>query len=238
MGKNNTPVSKDMMVHFKELEKLLQEMRKGYSARDNFALLMEIMSITLANVVRTPQWEEREQQYLRLIKGVDVSTTTKAFAYIMEWFGKQAEPVDLLGPFHTWVGMDNSGSGQFFTPWSVAVMMSEISLGTEEAMKAVIAKKGYATINDPTCGASGMLVAAANVLQRKDIDYTKSAAFYGQELMPTTARTCFVQCALYGMPAVIGHGDTLRMTTIETFVTPAFWAMMKNNAELQKELVA
>ena len=98
-------------------------------------------------------------------------------------------------------------------------MMARMMLGSKKDVEATIADKGYISISDPTCGAGGMLVAAANVLARYGIDYTKYALFHGVELMPTTARTAFVQCAIYNMPAIIVHGNSLNMETFDTFVT-------------------
>ena len=222
--KCNFPALKSELDKYKRLESLLKSMRSGYTARDNFAVLMEIMAISLANVVKTDMWQERENVYLKLIKTVDVNATKHAFAFVMDWFAEQAEPMDLLGPFHSWVGMDNSRTGQFFTPWTVAVAMALMSLGSKEEIEKQIAEKGYISINDPTCGAGGTLLAAANVLHGMGID-CRNVVFYGQELMPTTAYTCFVQCALSGLPAVIGHGNTLKMDTFQTFATLPYWEL-------------
>jgi len=231
MGKrNNIPIAKATLERHKELESLLKKMRSGYTARDNFTVLMEIMAISLANVVKTDMWQERENVYLKLIKTVDVNATKHAFAFVMDWFAKQAEPMDLLGPFHSWIGMDNSRTGQFFTPWTVAVAMALMSLGSKEEIEKQIAEKGYISINDPTCGAGGTLLAAANALQGMGIDCS-NVVFYGQELMPTTAYTCFVQCALSGLPAVIGHGDTLKMDTFQTFTTLPYWELRSKLTE-------
>jgi hypothetical protein len=216
-------MTKATLERHKELESLLKKMRTGYSVRDNFAILMEIMAITLANV-RTDIWQEREGMYLKLIKTVDAEATMRASAFVMEWFASEPTPMDLLGPFHTWIGMDNSGSGQFFTPWEVAVMMARMSLESKECIEAQIEEKGYVTICDPTCGAGGTLLAAANALHGMGID-CRNVVFYGQELMPTTAYTCFVQCALSGLPAVIGHGNTLKMDTFQTFATLPYWEL-------------
>ncbi len=231
MGKrNNIPIAKATLERHKELESLLKKMRSGYTARDNFAVLMEIMAISLANVVKTDMWQERENAYLKLIKTVDVNATKHAFAFVMDWFAEQSEPMDLLGPFHSWIGMDNSRTGQFFTPWTVAVAMALMSLGSKDEIEKQIAEKGYFGINDPACGAGGTLLAAANALHGMGID-CRNVVFYGQELMPTTAYACFVQCALSGLPAVIGHGDTLKMDTFQTFTTLPYWELRSKLTE-------
>ena len=236
-SKCNFPALKSEVDKYKKLESLLKSLRSGYTARDNFTVLMEIMAIALANVVKTDMWQERENTYLKLIKTVDVNATKHAFAFVMDWFAEQAEPMDLLGPFHSWIGMDNSHTGQFFTPWTVAVAMALMSLGHKEDIEKQIAEKGYISINDPTCGAGSTLLAAANALQGMGIDCS-NVVFYGQELMPTTAYTCFVQCALSGLPAVIGHGDTLKMDTFQTFTTLPYWKLRSKLIKENMEAIA
>ncbi len=212
--------------HYKTLEKKLDAMRSGYRAVDNFGILMELATISLSNLVRTDQFDEREKCYHKLIETVDYEAATAAFREIITWFNEQAEPRDLLGPLHSYLGLDNSGSGQFFTPRHIADFMSLCLMPSKESVEATIADNGYISIQDPTVGAGGMLVAAAKVLNSYGIDYTRNALFYGTELMQTTAHTCFVQCALYNMPAIITYGDSLKMKDYDRFITVQGWELM------------
>ena len=226
MGRNKAPIPLGQENNYKELAKRIDAMRpRGYHTCDNFAILMELMAISLSNVVKHPEWEEREKQYLQTIKTIDVEAAAAAAGFIMNWFSQQPEPIDLLGPFHTWVGMDNTGTGQFFTPWHISVMTAKMQFGSKEDVEKQIKDKGYISIADPTCGAGGMLVAAANALSGLDIDPRK-AIYYGIELMPTTAYTAFVQCALYDLPAIIQHGDSMQMQMHQTFATVRYWEVM------------
>ncbi len=228
MGTHKSPIPLGQEENYKELAKRIDAMRPfGYHTCDNFAILMELMAISLSNVVKHPEWEEREQQYLQLIKTIDADAAAAAAGFVMNWFTQQPEPIDLLGPFHTWVGMDNAGTGQFFTPWHISVMMAKMQFGSKEDVEKQIKNKGYISVADPTCGAGGMLVAAANALSALDIDPRKGV-YYGVELMPTTAYTAFVQCALYGLPAVIQHGDSMQMRVHQTFATIQYWEVMSN----------
>ena len=218
--------------HYAELKDLLLKVRKGYNASDNFSLVIEILAISLSNLVHTEYYDEREKRYLNLIRGADLNAIIKAVAYIMQWINEQGTPMDVLGPYHTWLGLDNKHTGQFFTPWNVACLMAELNLGTKKDIMARIEKEGYMTFDDPTCGAGGTLLAAAHVLDKMGINYNEKAVFYGMELVPTTAYTCFVQCALYGLPAVICHGDSIKMDTYETFVSLAYWEMRAKAEDL------
>lgn len=237
MGRNKAPIPLGQEKNYKELAKRIDAMRPfGYHTCDNFAILMELMAISLSNVVKHPEWKEREQQYQQLIKTIDIDMDAAATAagFIMNWFTQQPEPIDLLGPFHTWVGMDNAGSGQFFTPWHVSVIMAKMQFGSKEDVEALIKKQGYVSIADPTCGAGGMLIAAANVLSGLDIDPRKGI-YYGVELIPTTAYTAFVQCALYGLPAVIQHGNCLSMEKYQSFATVQYWEAVSEQITKEEE---
>ena len=223
--------------HYKTLEKKLAAMRSGYRVADNFEILMEIAAISLSNLVRTDKFDEREKRYYKLIEAVDYEAATAAFGEIIMWFHEQAEPRDLLGPLHSYLGLDNSGSGQFFTPRHICDFMNQCLMPSKENVEATIADKGYISIQDPTVGAGGMLVAAAKVLNSYEIDYTRNALFCGTELMQTTAHTCFVQCALYNMPAVITHGDSLKMQDYDQFITAQGWALMNRIQQTENKAV-
>ena len=145
-------------------------MRSGYRVADNFEILMEIAAISLSNLVRTDKFDEREKRYYKLLEAVDYEAATAAFSEIMAWFHEQAEPRDLLGPLHSYLGLDNSGSGQFFTPRHICDFMNQCLMPSKKDVEATIADKGYISIQDPTVGAGGMLVAAAKVLKVKGVE--------------------------------------------------------------------
>ena len=65
------------------------------------------------------------------------------------------------------------------------------------------------TINEPTCGGGGMIIAAADVLKRRGINYQRCMKVFAQDLDWKCVYMCYVQLSLLGVDAVVVQGDTL-----------------------------
>ena len=113
---------------------------------------------------------------------------------------------DFLGQMYMELGLGNSHTGQFFTPYSICQMMSEIEM---EGVENRISDHGWISINDPACGGGATLISTAEVLYKKDINYQEHALFIGQDLDQTVALMCFVQLSMIGCPGYIRIGDTI-----------------------------
>jgi len=114
---------------------------------------------------------------------------------------------DFLGEIFTEANLTNTSGGQFFTPYHVSLMMAKMIIG--EPHKLPIGR--ICRINDPTCGAGGMLIAGAMVLKEREFDFQKDALFVGQDIDARCARMAYIQLSLLGVPAVIHHMNTLTM---------------------------
>jgi len=113
---------------------------------------------------------------------------------------------DFLGEVFTTAELTNTRGGQFFTPYDVSVMMAKMIIGENELPTGRVCR-----INDPTCGAGGMLIAGAMVLKEREFDYQNNALFIGQDIDARCARMAFIQLSLLGVPAVIYCMNTLTM---------------------------
>lgn len=106
---------------------------------------------------------------------------------------------DVLGPAYMELGSKHSraGLGQFFTPWPVALMMAEMTLGQPEPKP----DGSPLTILDPACGAGVMLLAAADVVERKApmMLALGQVAFYGQDIDSTCCRMAELNLLAHGL---------------------------------------
>ena len=179
--------------------------------------------------------QSREDDYLTRIKKYDKDTVQLFPAMLGELVNEMekangdgvAEFADVLGDAYMRLELNNHWKGQFFTPYNVCYMMAMMSMGgngdeiadkTNEAIKT----EGFVTINDCCCGAGGMLIAGADVLRWRGINYPKDALFVGQDVDPVCALMCYIQLSLLGMPAVILIGNSLTMEYRETWFTPFY----------------
>lgn len=62
---------------------------------------------------------------------------------------------------------------------------------------------------EPTCGSGGMVIAAAQVLQEKGINYQRVLDVVCQDLDWTAVYMCYVQLSLLGVKAIVAQGNTL-----------------------------
>jgi len=113
---------------------------------------------------------------------------------------------DFLGEVFTFAELSNERNGQFFTPYNISKMMAEMLIGENGFPQNRVCK-----INDPTCGAGGMLIAGAMVLKERGFNYQRDALYIGQDIDARCARMAFIQLSLLGVPAVIHCMNTLTM---------------------------
>ncbi len=112
----------------------------------------------------------------------------------------------------------NAKIGQFFTPYEVSRMIAEMSL---QDVAPVIEANGYVTVSEPACGAGGMVLAAADTLQKHGFDPSTQMLVNAVDISPLCFHMTYVQATLRGIPALVELGDTLRNTRTESAWTPA-----------------
>lgn len=100
----------------------------------------------ISNAVDKTHYDEREKRYLSIIKKytkVEQKLFPELCAYITMALEDNPEQ-DFLGKIFMALGLGNTSNGQFFTPYSVCQLMSEIV--TNDAEKK-IEKQGYISLN-------------------------------------------------------------------------------------------
>ena len=134
-----------------------------------------------------------------------------------------AEPRDILGQLYMSLELGNTHTGQFFTPPEISELMARITFddGVEHANKPFI------TLCEPACGSGGMVLAFVKVMLEKGWNPVERVWVQAQDIDRTAALMCYLQLALWHVPAAIVVGNTLSGETREVFYTPAhylgFW---------------
>jgi type I restriction-modification system DNA methylase subunit len=113
---------------------------------------------------------------------------------------------DFLGEVFTTANLTNSRSGQFFTPYHVSQMMADMAMEEKDFPQNRVCR-----VNDPCCGAGGMLIAGAMVMKNRGFDYQHDAFFVGHDIDHRCARMTFIQLSLLAVPALVVCGNTLTM---------------------------
>lgn len=127
---------------------------------------------------------------------------------------------DFLGKVYMSLKIGSSANGQFFTPYCVSKMMSEINfIEVEEKLKA----NGFITLSDPCCGSSGMIIAFAETMKNNNYNYQKQLFVEVIDIDEMCFMMSYIQLALYGIPARVMLGDSLAWKFQRVLYTPFYF---------------
>ena len=116
--------------------------------------------------------------------------------------------------------------GQFFTPYDVSRMLAEMTL---QDAGELIREKGFITVAEPASGAGGMIIAAADVIEKQGFDIGRQLYVDATDISPMCFKMTYLQASLRGIPAIVRRGNTLSREMFDQAHTPAFtpfyWAL-------------
>ena len=121
------------------------------SAWQVWADLISAIACSLSNATdrESRHFEAREKEYAECIKRLgSVEAPAKILHIIIMALGNDPEQ-DFLGRMYMELNLGNHWKGQFFTPYSICRMMSEIAVGDVDRR---IEERGYISICDPAWG--------------------------------------------------------------------------------------
>lgn len=194
-----------------EIVKRIQRMSGSQSPYNIFSDWIECFALSIANTCMMmcgSVCQEREKRYLQIINkySKDERTQLAEMCGLLTAAYEDGDSIrfgDILGEIYMESGSGNKHTGQFFTPYHVSLLTAEMSIPADYNGEKPI------KINEPTCGSGGMIVAAAEVLYRRGINFQKCMRVQTQDLDWRAVYMCYVQLSLFGINAVVVQGDTL-----------------------------
>lgn len=219
----------------KEFISIFKQLTYKYSDWQIWNDFLVLSATAFSNVVKTLDWNEREEEYLttaKKYKKEELTRFSSLLALVTEAFEEHPEQ-DFLGELYMNLKLNKHQKGQFFTPYPVARFMAETQvIGIN---KKILEEKDYITVNDPACGSGVLLLAFANA-SKKYINYQKDVLFYAQDIDRTAALMCYIQLSLLGCPAIIIVGNSLLPEELqkqrEVWYTPFYYL---NAAKFEQE---
>ena len=112
------------------------------------------------------------------------------------------EMTDVLGQIYMEAGMGSKYTGQFFTPFHLSEMCARMSIGE-------LPDTGKISLNEPSCGGGGMVIAACKVLHEAGFDFQRRLDVVAQDLDWKGVYMTYLQLSLIGCRAIVVQGDTL-----------------------------
>lgn len=192
----------------KEFLDIFQTMCYSRSSWQVWADLITAMACSLSNATDKSQkhYENREKEYAQCIERLgSVEAPAQILAIIVEALEKNPEQ-DFLGKIYMKLNLGSHWHGQFFTPYNICKLMSEI---TCDDVNKQIEEKGYISVCDSACGAGATLIATANTMKRSKYNFQNHVLFVGQDIDRIVGMMCYIQLALLGCAGYICIANTL-----------------------------
>lgn len=196
----------EKMNRKKDIIKCIESISGKYSSYEVFSDWIKCCSLSISNSIEEfhgETWKVREQAFLEAIKKYEKSEQRKFFE-MLAMLGETLEEdmSDVLGQVYMESGMGSKAAGQFFTPYHLSYLTAKLSVLEPD-------EDGIYRINEPSCGGGGMIIASAQVLKEKGIDYQRKMKVVAQDLDWKGVYMTYLQLSLLGIKAVCVQGNTL-----------------------------
>ncbi len=109
-------------------------------------------------------------------------------------------------------------TGQEFTPRDIACLIAQITFQKD----FVFPKRGYIKLNEPTCGSGTLVLTAAEQLQSMGFCCFEQLVAFAADIEIRSVYMSYIQLSLYGIPAVVSHGNTLTCEEYSRWYTPMY----------------
>lgn len=82
--------------------------------------------------------------------------------------------------------------------------------------------EGYMTLNDATCGSGTLLLEAVGRFAAKGFNPSEQLVIQASDVDAYCVQMTYIQLSLYGVPAVVIHGEVIAMEEYERWYTPVY----------------
>lgn len=237
-------MSKSKMAFTSNAEAVIEAIKalsQRHATYEVFQDFLEISAIAISNSVDWIQKEEREKRYLEIINQYlpdEQKQLVNIFACLinsMQIENEKGVPTDILGNVFHGLELHNKYRGQFFTPFPVCELMGKISIGSRG--KQVIDEEGYISLCEPCIGSGGLVLGFAAAMRSGDMNYQRELCVTACDIDIKCVHMAYLQLSLYGIPAVIIHGNSITLQEWSRWYTPAYmagqWVFRKRTASIK-----
>lgn len=165
--------------------------------------------------------DELERSYLDCVKRYKSEDMEKMSELIVELvMGLENGFCDFLGEVYMELNLGNQARGQIFTPYTVSKLCAFMTHGNSLNHLNTVP---YLTVNDSCCGAGSMILAFAESILEAGFIPQKKMYAHCTDIDARCAKMAYIQLALFGLPAEIVIGDSIRMDFRKVLRTPAHY---------------
>jgi hypothetical protein len=231
----------------RELSKLFTSFHR-HGTYQVFTDFLSLSACAISNALDRRFYDEREKHYMDTIKRYSKEEADK-FPQMLGLLVQAFEPLpgvvvyrDVLGELFMSLELGNEWSGQFFTPYPVALLKAQMVLGDADSLRAEIKGRGFVRAMEPAVGGGALVIATADAFQQMGVNYQQHLHFTCIDVDIKAVQMAYIQLSLLHIPAVIVHGNALSAQEWSQWHTPAhlhgFWdARLRRESDAGETLV-
>lgn len=226
--------------------KAIKDMTYRHPTYQIFQDFLEVSAISISNCVDWGPQKEREKRYLEIINQYSpeeqkqLANILTCLMSAMQSESEKGSPTDILGEVFHGLELHNKYHGQFFTPFHICEFMGEITVC--ENGQDIINEQGYISLCEPCVGSAGMVLGFAAAMRKNNMDYQRNLCVTACDIDIKCVHMAYLQFSLYGIPAVIIHGNSLSMEEWSRWYTPAYmlgcWAIRERKRGIKDVALA
>ncbi|MGO4855040.1 N-6 DNA methylase [Phaeovulum sp. W22_SRMD_FR3] len=208
--------ARDVAVFSKRMNDIDHSKRRTEVFRD----FCEMAYLALANTTAQPaKSDATEAEYMACVRRYRHKDDVRKMRDLLEIAVAAIAPGsrDFLGEVAAELGALDASLGQFFTPYDVSRLIAEMNLSDA---KSIIEDRGFITLQEPAAGAGGMVIAAADALEKQGFDPRCCLWFEATEINRSTFHMLHIQTAYRGLAGRNIHGNSLTVEKYDSTLTP------------------
>lgn len=227
-----------MNEYEKSIINILNEIHT-HNILDAFSDFVEISALAIWNQVASDEDKEKATvEYLQKINLYNKAEQKKHVSMFgelvcsIEEHMERKEVTDTLGKIFSVLGSTSSRTGQFFTPAGEAGLLASMLID-RKYLADEIRKRGFISIKEPSCGGGVLLTAFCQKMIEAGMNPQEQLVIHANDIDRKCVCMTYLQLSLYGIPAVVTHGDALSNQVYGArWYTPAYkmgmWKLREN----------
>lgn len=198
----------------KYLFKKLTQKHNPHTILNDF---LELSAISISNILDKENFDKRESRYMEISKKYN-DEELKIFSNILGKLAIELEkPKDILGEILMELEEGNSTKGQYFTPFHICLLTTEMAFD-EEKLK----RDGYLYVDEPACGGGALIIALYMIMKQRGYNPQTQLTVTASDLDLKSTLMCYIQLSLLGVPAKVQHSNAMTGEIFSTWKTPSW----------------
>jgi len=232
-------IANTVEAYASEFKRILNGFSHKRNIRELFTDWLEIAACTMHNapyqfgLPKDEDFEKVEARYMEAIQKYE-REELDAFAKMLglTQMALQTSKTDFLGKLYMELEISQDRSGEFFTPFPLSLATASMMLGD---VAELIEEKGYITVAEPTCGAGGMLIAAAQIVEAAGYHPGAVMFFDATDISKACCDMTYIQTSILKMSGIVRHGNSLSQDTWDERLTPTYRVILAQARQQQSD---